>query len=195
MINVKNHGVIIILEGCDKCGKSTQANEIKKYLELETHLPTHIIHSRYVKGSTPEDAQNLSRRTYIDMFELMEDAISGKRNYILDRSYLDEAVYGPLYRGQPNDYIFDLEKQYLPKLNDYIHTFMFRVSPKTLVSREDGDSFEATEVAKGREMELFQIVMDKSMLKYKDVINANMDVTSVTQSVLEKLSAHLAEVS
>lgn len=182
--------MIVILEGCDKSGKSTQANEIKKFLELETKLPTHIIHSRYVKGSSKEEAQNLSRRTFIDMFEMMVDSID-KRNYILDRSYLDEAVYGPLYRDQTNEYIFDLEKKYLPKLNDYLHTFLFRIDPKKLIDREDGDSFSATEEAKVREMDLFQTVLDKSLLRYKDVINGNLPITEVTESILKKLSAHL----
>lgn len=182
--------MIVILEGCDKSGKSTQANEIKKYLELETKLPTHIIHSRYVKGSTKEEAQNLSRRTFIDMFEMMLDSID-KRNYILDRSYLDEAVYGPLYRDQINDYIFDLEKTYIPKLDKHIHTFLFRIDPKKLVAREDGDSFEATEEAKVREMDLFQTVLDKSLLSYKDTINGNLPIADVTGSILSKLSEHM----
>lgn len=182
--------MIIILEGCDKSGKSTQANEIKKFLELETGLPTHIIHSRYVKGKTKEEAQNLSRRTFIDMFELMLDSID-KRNYILDRSYLDEAVYGPLYRDQLNDYIFDLEDKYLPKLNNYIHTFLFRIDPKKLIEREDGDSFAATEESKVKEMNLFQEVLDKSALIYKDTINGNLPIAEVTESILSKLSKHL----
>lgn len=182
--------MIVILEGCDKSGKSTQANEIKKYLELTNHLPTHIIHSRYVKGITKQDAQDLSRRTFIDLFELMKDS-KEKRNLILDRSYLDEAVYGPLYRDQLNDYIFDLEKKYIPEINEHLCVLLFRVDPKRLIEREDGDSFNITEEAKVKEMNLFQDVLDRSIISNKYTINANESIEKITESIVMILKNHI----
>lgn len=70
--------MLVILEGIDKCGKSTFANRFAEHAE--------IIHC------TKDD----------DMVAVLRDAAnkanSGKL-VILDRNFLSEMCYGPVYRG------------------------------------------------------------------------------------------------
>lgn len=72
--------MLIILEGVDKCGKSTFAQKFG---------PDAI-----VKHSTKDD----------DALEVLKEyvPISEKQTVILDRSFLSEMCYGPVYRGEMN---------------------------------------------------------------------------------------------
>src|SRR5574344_638091 len=171
--------MIIILNGLDRCGKDTQANEIKKFLEKHDSNPTHIIHSRKVDGSNKDQAQKNAESTFEDLFKLMiED--NGRRNLILNRSYLDEAVYGPIYRNEDNLYIYDLEKKYLPCISEEVYAFFLKSMPKTLISREDGDSFSNTISSKEKETNLFLDVFNKSLITNKYIIDADRSISEVT---------------
>lgn len=72
--------VFIILEGIDKSGKSTLA----RYLSKELNIPIY-------KFSQPkEDPYN----------EYYQFLIKTNKSHILDRFYLGELVYGPVFRGK-----------------------------------------------------------------------------------------------
>ena len=71
--------MLIILEGLDKCGKSTFAQNF-------------ALCGAIVKHSTKED----------DALSVLKNAaiMSGTQTVILDRSFLSEMCYGPVYRGE-----------------------------------------------------------------------------------------------
>lgn len=73
--------MIIILEGENKCGKTTLANYIvKKY------------HFKYIKCSQPKgDA-------FKEYWKILENNIG--QNIVIDRFHVGESVYGPIYRGK-----------------------------------------------------------------------------------------------
>lgn len=78
--------MVIILEGCDKCGKSTLA----KVLSEKTGYP--IVHF-----GAPKD-----RKECDEMFDMYRDYLGTHDDVILDRSWYSDLVYGPIFRGRPS---------------------------------------------------------------------------------------------
>lgn len=72
--------MIIILEGENKCGKTTLANYIVKQYGF-----------KYIKCSQPKGDP------YLEYMEILK---SNKKNIVLDRFLIGEPVYGKLYRGK-----------------------------------------------------------------------------------------------
>lgn len=72
---------LILLEGVDKCGKTTIANRLIKDYGFN-----------YIKCSQPKgDA-------FLEYFTIL-DSIDKNKNYVIDRFHWGESVYGPIYRG------------------------------------------------------------------------------------------------
>jgi thymidylate kinase len=72
---------VIVLEGCDGAGKTTVADAL-----VSAHAYTSI-HC----GRTPDDTDLVSR---------YREILARPGRLVLDRSFLSELVYGPLYHGQ-----------------------------------------------------------------------------------------------
>ena len=70
--------MLIILEGLDKCGKTTFANK----------LGPNVV----IKHSTKDDDALTILKKYA--------AIANEQTVVLDRSFLSEMTYGPVYRGE-----------------------------------------------------------------------------------------------
>lgn len=72
--------MLIILEGLDKCGKTTFANKFRQVARI--------------RHCTKDD----------DTFEVLKKYADLSTNdlIILDRSFLSEMCYGPVYRGETN---------------------------------------------------------------------------------------------
>jgi len=75
--------MIIILEGCDKTGKTTLANKLFERTDFKMY-----------KSSQPK------KPPYEEYMEMLD--IIGKEDAIIDRFHLGEMVYGPIYRGKSN---------------------------------------------------------------------------------------------
>lgn len=85
--------MIVILEGLDKTGKTTFANKICAKFGF-----------KYIKVSQP-----VTNNPFMEYLSLI-DKLNLNENYICDRMYLGERVYGPIYRG--ND-LTDEQQLYL----------------------------------------------------------------------------------
>lgn len=72
---------MIIIEGCDKCGKTTLAEELRTRLSWPV-----------VKFSQPAGDAYAEYHTALD---------THLKPFIADRFHLGEAIYGPLYRMTP----------------------------------------------------------------------------------------------
>lgn len=75
--------MVIIIEGCDKVGKSTLA----KYIEEKYGF-------RYIKVSQPKKCG-----PYKEYSDLLVSIKKGE-NVVFDRFHVGEEVYGPIYRGK-----------------------------------------------------------------------------------------------
>ena len=76
-----NSGFVIVVEGCDRTGKTTLCDQLSNFLKWPV-----------VKFSQPKvDA----------MAEYTEALAEHPESFIADRLHLGESVYGPIYRGTP----------------------------------------------------------------------------------------------
>lgn len=163
--------MVIIIEGVDCVGKSTQISFIENYLE-STLKSVHKIHYSSLNFTDNTDViKKVSEIQYDDMFKLIS-LVKGDVNIIFDRSHIGEAVYSPMYRGYNGDYVFDIEKKYEQYLSD-VKLILFTDTAENIckrdISRNDGKSF-TTEVNKKQiELDLFDKAFDKSILNKKRI--------------------------
>lgn len=129
--------MLIILEGLDKCGKSTFAKK----------LGPNIV----IKHSTKED----------DAVEVLKKyaSIAIEHTVVLDRSFLSEMTYGPVYRG-----VMSITPAKLMKitkiLNNTPHIILYFSRPANEIKDYDSnDEFE-------RDIEKLMLVEKR----YKDYI-------------------------
>lgn len=175
----------IILEGLDRCGKSTQA---EKLLSVLHDLPVHTLHYSAPKGFKDKaEAKDWLTDQYSSMFAMIA-AMYGKAHFILDRSHVSEMVYAPMYRGYSGDYVLDIELAawgMYPYTMSGVYLITFIDEPESLVAREDGLSFASDVESKTREIAAFEAATEKSTIRQKKVINiAGKDPDAVFAEVL-----------
>jgi len=159
--------MIYIIEGMDNCGKSTL---IERLVNKNQNPHRMIVHS--VKPPKCQDVERWSLLHYLEcMSEFMELSRRGWDIY-LDRSYLGDAVYGPLYRSTGASWVFDLEKKL--KLDEFDISLLVLVGEVSgLVQRDDGLSLSLENLNKERK--LFTDGFDKSTIREKTLINVDLD--------------------
>lgn len=162
--------MLIIIEGCDNVGKTTQSNFIKE--RMKDHGVFHVVHYSSLPFTDKETHIEYSHNLYDDMFNMMHMLNNHGHNVIFDRSHLGESVYAPLYRGYSGDFIFDIEEKYSRHqfYNDlYLITLVN--DPNIVYSRDDGQSFYTNEQEVQNEIDGFVRAHRKSIIKNKLLIN------------------------
>lgn len=133
---------IIIVEGLERCNKTSTVNFIRSKIQ-NPRLITH--HSaKPPKGLTRQQLQTWAAIHYTELFKTFDKLSATGYDIIMDRAHIGEYVYGHMYRGNSatEDYMFfpetliDISSVYLILLTD---------SPKNVMSREDGQSLSTTE--------------------------------------------------
>lgn len=171
MTHLAKRNIYIIVEGTDRCGKSTIINNIKQHFNQFTF---HALHYSNVKQHSIEEVQTYSKKMYTEMFELMINLIPfDKSGIICDRSHLGECVYGPMYRNYSGDYVLDIEKEFnhFNPVWDNLFLFTLYDTPERLVQRDDGLSFSTDLVKKQTEIDGFLRAHELSSIKHKKLIN------------------------
>ena len=164
--------MIIIFEGLDRCGKSTQ---IQKLIHLLHDKSVHQLHYSSVKGfPTKEETETYSCKMYSDMFNLIHSHYKDM-HFVLDRSHLGEMVYGPIYRGYAGDYVLSIENYWRADKEfwDQIHLITFIDKPENVIKRDDGLSFTVDVEKKQKEIDLFVNATNKSFILNKYVLNVD----------------------
>lgn len=152
--------MILIIEGMDNCGKSTLIKQIRKYiLKSPETLSMHC--------ATPPDGCNSgwSQEHYSKILELSRRLSDTGWDIILDRSHLGEDVYGPIYRNEEADYVYDLEEAELHGAD--VKLIVLLDSPENALSREDGDSYSTKVKDVQRIHDRFLAVFDKTTISGK----------------------------
>jgi thymidylate kinase len=159
-----------VIEGVDRCGKSTQILKLKRWLESKGRAP-HILHYSNLKCP---DILAASKKHYKEMFDLMGFANKKGMDIIFDRAHLGEVVYSPKYRGYSGEYVYELEKKYLKSEGDAC-LILFVDDPAHLIERDDGLSFTTDYDKKLEEVNAFVEAFEKSNFKHKLFINLDDD--------------------
>ena len=165
--------MIIIIDGPDNCGKTTQ---IAKLQPLLIDKPLHLLHYTKLKGfDSNNEMMTYSKNMYYDMFRILESNYKTS-NFILDRSHISEIVYSPLYRDYSGDYIYDIERKFLTYNHNFweeIYLIVFIDEAEALISRDDGLSHSVNLVDKEEEINMFRGTTIKSLIINKIIININ----------------------
>lgn len=178
--------LFIVIEGPDNVGKSTLIKNIKDHFNDMSLINLHFGN---VKQDSKEDVIAYSKKTFQDMFCIMQDqATRDKSGVICDRAHLGEMVYGPIYRNYPADFVIDIERQwtnYLPVWNNLFLVTLYD-TPERLIERDDGLSFSTDLDKKTTEINNFLSAHDKSLIKHKLKLNIkDHDAEQASSAVIE----------
>jgi len=90
---------MIIFTGVDATGKSTISSRMQKHLNWD------LIH--FDKVHSLEESKHIN-------YKFLEEV---NENILVDRYYMEEIVYAPIYRGYSANYVADLEEKLLEKFD------------------------------------------------------------------------------
>lgn len=150
----------IIVEGENKCGKSTLARHIVS------------LGFKYIKVSQPGPLGAF--KEYSDILSKLEKG----GDYVLDRFYIGEQVYGPIYRGSSSlsrEQIMEIEKR-LSQINAIV-VYCYD-SEKNIAKRFIKDGEEFADIKKiGEALQLFEKEIKRSILPvYRHKMNTKLDL-------------------
>lgn len=149
---------VIIIEGCNKSGKTTIVNYLKDNLPEKNF--------QIIKCSQPEiiDGINQAYYQYIKILEEIKN--NPDKNYILDRFHFGSYVYGPIYRKMP-----DFGKRLFEKIEDEImklnYIFILAIADKKFIEEKfvsEKEEFAKLELI-DKEIALFKKTAKMSRLK------------------------------
>lgn len=160
--------MLIIFEGIDNVGKSTQIQLLRNYFAKQDKVfITH--HSSNYKGVSSEKHQELTKKEYSEIFKYCRFT-----DIICDRLHGGEYVYGQIYRNYKNpEFVFELEKNEKINLLNNVFLIILIDKPKNAVKRDDGLSFSIDLNKKQKEIDLFKEFYKKSNIKNKLLIDIN----------------------
>ena len=173
--------MIYVIEGPDRVGKSTVIDRLRRSI---TNPKLLVIHS-----SRPP----IGVDTYlwgIDHFNmLLQNAINLNDNgydIILDRSWLSETVYGPLYRD--TNIPIDVMEHGIDDTTN-IKLLLLIDSPSNLCKREDGESDGTSVIDKQNEIDLFNRAYLLSAIKDKFIVDWTYKIfnNESIENIIEKL--------
>ena len=163
----------IILEGCDRLGKSTLINGILN--SLGYHQVMHFekprllaIYQDEVLGRDP--LRSYQEASFKNMFKLLS---AYDANIICDRSHIGEAVYSDLYRNYDGNYVFDLEDAFIGSGSSFhLQTTLILLTTDNFgFITDDGMSFDFSK--KEEEQNRFIKAVNRSKIKNKRIINVH----------------------
>ena len=168
---------LLIIEGLDRCGKDTLANDLMK-----EYPNSKMVHWGYPQGETNEektDYQKMSFGFFMREFSFLNSR--GQLDLLIwNRSHIGECVYGPLYRESDPVWIYDLEKEFL--LDENVYLVYLNGDIEFLLKNDDGESFTTDINKKNHEANLFENAVDKSLIKNKLKIKVNNGNEYINQS-------------
>ena len=194
---------LIIVEGMDNTGKTTLINRLEKTLVNSTETPSKvkIIHLTKPPKDIPKDEIESYMNTYYDTItsQLLDNHIISLYDYIiLDRGYLSEYVYGPLYRNRNelditvNNLIY--EKKLINFYKDNVILILLNSTSNTfLKNNEDNESLSNIN-DKNINDKLLNIEREKFFEGFENSIICNKKLYNVNKSGNELFKDVLPEI-
>lgn len=130
--------MLLIIEGMDRCGKSTLVEHLRKRYFTSPNILVH--HS----SSPPkvEDPNAWELDHYRSLFRSSQMLVDDYfYDVIFDRFHLGAAVYGEKYRGANTADIYELDNRYLLGY-EKAALILLTDKPEAIAARDDGDSLE-----------------------------------------------------
>ena len=164
----------IVVEGLDRCGKTTLIDGLIKYYKLP-FMKLHFYGPPFKNRDKDIEFTNSLYSGMLNVFSTFD-------NVIADRSHLGELVYSPLYRGYEGTHILDIDKQ-LSYQDVILITLIDNAS--NLIERDDGESFTTDLDKKQKEIDLFINAHTLSSINKKMIINiSKYNIEEVLQKTI-----------
>lgn len=156
--------MIYLVEGPDRTGKSTFIDMLRSTLKNPYIMTIHC-------GKPPKDVDNVewTKRHYLNLISRILYLNNNGHDVILDRSWLGETVYGPLYRN--TDIPLNFFERLISDFNNQFKLVLFLDSAESLLSREDGNSHSNDLEFKNKELSLFLNSYNESIIKNKYLVD------------------------
>jgi thymidylate kinase len=156
--------MIVIFEGMDNTGKSTQTRLLSEYFLRKGCTPINLhFHS------LPTLDEIESADFYIRNAQFISENDYDNVIYIFDRFHLGECVYGPLYRNtKGSSALLDIVDRMLSTTNTYL--FLFKRNIDDIIKNDDGLSISNDYDKRKAELELFEKAYESSKIKNKFIV-------------------------
>lgn len=175
---------LIIIDGMDNTGKTTLINRLENVLQDQLNMKLKIIHlEKPPKEIKEEDIPEYSHMYYTDILINQLDNYYNAYGFydyiILDRGWISEYVYGPLYRNRKYQEIVEdnIVMDYkVSKIfgNENIYLYVLIGDSKFLLKHEDNLSLSNSNMELiNKEYYLFVSAFYMSLLQNKKLITVN----------------------
>lgn len=176
---------LIIVEGMDNTGKSTLISRLNNVLTKAENATVNIMHLTKPPKDIPENEIETYMNNYYDSIteQLTNSHFYTLYDYIiLDRGYLSEYVYGPIYRNRnelditENNIIYEKELLKIYKGNIFL-ILLNSTSNKFLINNDDDNSLShVDEKLLNLERDKFFEGYDQSLISNKKIYNVNKNI-------------------
>lgn len=132
--------MILIIEGMDRCGKSTLVEQLRKrYFTKPQTIVYHASSPPKVENPSAWEAQHYDE--LFDAFDLMNfDGF----DVILDRFHLGAIVYGQKYRNSDPEPIYEIDADWADYMGNEVALLLLTDTTEAIMSRDDGGSIESS---------------------------------------------------
>ncbi len=185
---------LIIIDGMDNTGKTTLINRLTSVLQDQLDMKIHTIHlekppSEISEEQIPEYSHKYYTTNLVNTLKSFYDL--GEYDYIiLDRGWVSEYVYGPMYRNRDSKDIVEDNIVMDYKISNIfgrenIYLYVLVGTSKFLIAHDDNMSLsQANEKLLIKESNLFQNAFYMSLLNNKKLINVD-DTTNYREYLYE----------
>lgn len=145
---------IIIFEAPDNCGKTTQIKLLNKFIANNNENVMNL-HCMTFGISDNKVCEDYSREYYRNLMDVLKTMYEKTQYIILDRSWLGELIYGPIYRDYNGGFVLNIEKEFMEENKEiWEHVCLISITdtPERIIARDDGDSFSTDVDVKKREI-------------------------------------------
>lgn len=129
---------LLVVDGMDRCGKDSLVRGL--VARRQTSKPLHTFHNvAPPKGFSGEAARRYHLELYATQFLMVQDYDA--HDFIVNRSWLSEQVYGYMYRHQPANLPHEWMHEVATMLRQMPHLVVTLVDEaEQVLARSDGDS-------------------------------------------------------
>ena len=159
--------MIVIIEGMDRCGKSTLVDSLRKHVMTD---PGTFVHHSVSPPKDVKDPNKWELDNYRSLIEFASDANASGRSVLFDRFHLGAYVYGVKYRGQSENIISEIEEGF-PSFTKEAILITLVDYPSAIVERDDNDSIESSEADFQESYDAFVRAFTDSKIEKKIMLN------------------------
>lgn len=160
--------MILIIEGMDRCGKSTLVEQLRKrYFLNNTRVLVHHSSSP-PKVENPNEWEVHHYKSLLDASYMLN--YSHDFDVIYDRFHLGAIVYGKKYRNADPEDIYAIENMYIHP-NDEIALVLLTDHTSAILERDDDESLESSASEFDETRQSFEEAFKRSIIPNKLHIN------------------------